>query len=73
MTNTEIELRVSHLEKELASLKTRVEQNVAPVPWWEKIAGTFAHDDAHEEAMRLGRAYRLAQRPPATESENGHS
>ena len=72
MTTAELEMRVTCLEKEIVLLKDRVEQNAAPVPWWEKIAGTFANNDAHEEAMRLGREYRLAQRPAATE-ENGNS
>ncbi len=30
--------------------------------WWEEIAGTFADDPAYDEAMRLGREYRLSQK-----------
>ena len=41
------------------------------LPWWKQIIGTFADDPAHEEAMRLGREYRLAQREDYdTDEEN---
>lgn len=62
MTNTELEARMKNLETEMAALKMRVEQHTAPATaWWDKIAGTFKDDAAHEEAMRLGREYRQAQ------------
>ena len=35
--------------------------------WREKIAGTFAQSEHYDEAMRLGREYREAQRPPDDE------
>jgi len=68
MSNAEIETRVKNLEHELALLKQRVEQSAPQAAWWDKIAGTFKDDAAHEEAMRLGREYRLAQRPPDTDA-----
>jgi hypothetical protein len=56
--------RVAALEAEVAHLKAKVEANsVEPVPWWHQIAGTFAGDDAYEEAMRLGREWRESFRP----------
>ena len=62
MTNAELETRVKNLEQELVLLKMRVGQDTAPpTPWWDKIAGSFKDDEAHQEAMRLGREYRLAQ------------
>lgn len=63
MSNTELENRISALEKEVALLKSKIEQNEKPKkPWWEEIVGTFANDPIYDEAMRLGREYRLAQR-----------
>jgi len=63
MTDTEIEMRFKVLETELALLKQRVEKiEKQELPWWKQIIGTFADDPAHEEAMRLGREYRLSQR-----------
>lgn len=63
MSNTELENRISALEKEVAILKQKIEKDEkSKKPWWEEIAGTFADDPAHEEAMRLGREYRLSQR-----------
>lgn len=63
MSNTELENRIAVLEKEVAVLKQKIEKDEkAKEPWWKQIVGTFADDPAHEEAMRLGREYRLSQR-----------
>ena len=63
MTSTEIETKFKALETELALLKDRFEKiEKKDLPWWKQIIGTFADDPAHEEAMRLGREYRLSQR-----------
>ncbi|MCY7376859.1 MAG: hypothetical protein LH472_12940 [Pyrinomonadaceae bacterium] len=63
MSNVEIETRISALEKELNTLKSKFEKiEKKEEPWWKQIIGTFANDPAHEEAMRLGREYRLSQR-----------
>jgi len=63
MSNTELENRISALEKEVALLKSKIEKSEEPKkPWWEERIGIFADDPAHEEAMRLGREYRLSQR-----------
>lgn len=37
-------------------------KDLASIPWWEQIAGTFADSSAYDEAMRLGREYRLTLR-----------
>jgi hypothetical protein len=59
VADIELEERVTKIEREIAILKTRVTQDSAvPLPWWEQVAGTFKDDAAHDEAMRLGRAYR---------------
>ncbi len=59
MATSELELRVSALEKELAKLKDKlVKDGTLELPWWEQISGTFANDPDFEEAMRIGREYR---------------
>lgn len=58
MITTELELRVSTLEKELEKLKWKLAKEDKSVPWWEKISGAFADDADFEEAMRIGREYR---------------
>lgn len=40
------------------------------MPWWKERIGIFANDPAHEEAVRLGREYRLAQREDYDADEN---
>ena len=66
MATTEIEIRVSALESEIAALKDKLAKiETAPKNWWEKISGSFADDADFEEAMWLGREYRLAQKEEA--------
>ena len=63
MSNTELETRIKTLESEIAVLKEKFKKiEKSESPWWEQIAGTFADDPIYEEAMRLGREYRLSQR-----------
>ena len=63
MATTEIEIRVSALESEIATLKEKLAKiEKSPTAWWQKVSGTFADDADYEEAMRLGREYRLAQK-----------
>jgi hypothetical protein len=59
MPPLDLETRVAILEAEVERLRAKVEPGgTRPTPWWERIAGTFADDHAHEQAMKLGRAYR---------------
>lgn len=60
-----IEERIAAIEQELAELKQQIQRQRAspPIPWWEKIAGTFANSEHYDEAMRLGREYRESLRP----------
>lgn len=63
MAEPDVNQRVTSLEKELESLKQKVKRlEKKDWPWWKQIIGTFANDPAHEEAMRLGREYRISQR-----------
>lgn len=67
-----LEERVATLENEIAKLKSTASnsnRHADDVPWWEAIAGVFENDPHFEEAMRLGREYRLSQGPPDDEVE----
>ncbi len=71
MSNTEVEERIAVLEKEINQLKAKFEKiEEKKVPWWKERMGTFADDPAHEEAMRLGREYRLSQREDYDQGED---
>ena len=65
MTTATLEERIAAVERELAQLKQQLQAETPPpvVPWWEKIAGTFANREHYDEAMGLGRAYRESLRP----------
>lgn len=58
--SAKLETRVATLERELASLKDKVEN--AESPWWKQNLGQFANDPIYAEAMKLGRAFREGQR-----------
>lgn len=70
----QLEERVAFLEAEVARLKDVLENGSSDQPltspWWEKIAGTFADEPMYDEAMKLGREYRDAQRLEDIEEEN---
>ncbi|MCG8587028.1 MAG: hypothetical protein MI757_20165 [Pirellulales bacterium] len=61
MSPAQLEKRIAALEQEMARLKSRLDAGDER-PWWERIAGTFANDPAHEEARKLGQEYRRAQK-----------
>ena len=59
-----LEYRVAVVEKELAQLKQQMDMDkplLSPHPW-DKVFGSFANSDGFEEAVRLGREYRLSLR-----------
>ncbi len=60
-----LEERMAAMEQELARIKQQLHSQAVPppIPWWEKIAGTFAESEHYDEAMRLGREYRQSLRP----------
>lgn len=62
MTNTELEHRISILETEMALLKSNHQKKTdQEKPWYRQIP-KFGGNSAYEEAMKLGREYRLTQR-----------
>jgi hypothetical protein len=74
MTKSEIERRLVELDSKVARLKEGGGKAATEPPrWWEQIAGSFAGDPAHEEAMRLGRKYRQSLRPKARKRRNGRA
>ena len=65
MTTTDIEKRLTAIERELAGLRTeraRPEKR-HPIQSLEAIHGTFEDDEAFREAMRLGRRWREGTKP----------
>jgi hypothetical protein len=72
MAAATLEERMAVLEQELALLKQQLQADQLPaiVPWWEKIAGTFAKSENYDEAMRLGREYRESLRPKDDEERD---
>jgi hypothetical protein len=64
MATHSLEERLTALEAEVAQLKRQLNQQKEEscVPWWERISGAFANDPMFDEAMRLGREWREAQR-----------
>ena len=55
---TAVEIEVERLKQEIETQKT---QKI--VPWYEKVFGTFKDDADYDEAMCLGKEYRMSQRP----------
>jgi hypothetical protein len=57
MNPSEIEHRLSNLEKAVAALQKRADNP------WPSIIGHFANDPIYDEIVRLGREYRDSQHP----------
>ena len=71
MSDTEVEKRITVLEKEVAFLKQIIEKDEkSKEPWWKQRMGMFANDPVYDEAMRLGREYRLSQREDYDKDED---
>ena len=66
MSTITLEERVALLEQEILAMKRQLPKPPV-VPWWEQISGVFADTPAFDEAIDLGRRYREAQRPAASE------
>ena len=65
MKDPAIEERLSALEKELAQIKEQLATDKHPSPShpWDRVFGSLADSKGFDEAVRLGREYREAQRP----------
>ena len=55
-----LEERVSHVEQDLAKLKSQVESLRSERGWIDRIKGSFKNDPDFEEILRLGREIRQA-------------
>ncbi len=53
----QLEARLERVEKELAELKAALAGKQAK-PWYQEIVGSFKHDKAFAEIIRLGRLIR---------------
>jgi hypothetical protein len=64
MSTTNIEKRLTAIERELARLKDgrAPARRPSPIEALEQIHGAFENDDAFQEAIRLGRRWRAGQR-----------
>jgi hypothetical protein len=60
MTTQQLEARLATLEEEMVEVKRLLmtKKELPQVPWWDKIAGSFAGDPDFDEAERLGREWR---------------
>ena len=66
----QFEKRVETLEAEVALLKNQLKiTSSANKPWWEEISGTFADNQAYDQAMQLGREYRQSENSNSVETE----
>ena len=70
MADIKLERRLADLEKEVESLRKKLDTLATPRPWWDRIAGTFEKDPVYERAMKLGRKYRRTQRPNGSQTED---
>jgi hypothetical protein len=68
MATQTLEQRVTNLETEVQELRERLVEGGAE-PWWRGVIGRFKDDPDFEEAMRLGREYRVSLRDRAEAEE----
>lgn len=61
---TDIEQRVTVLERDLAELKRRVGLSDAKKDWIKAITGSMKDYPEFKEVVRLGRKYRRSQKTP---------
>jgi hypothetical protein len=74
MTTAQVESRLTALEQEVARLKSQIAETPSRRNnWVEAIAGTFSNDPIFDEAMRLGRKWRVAQRPQSVRGGSSRS
>lgn len=64
MAKSELSLRVTALEAEMARIKEQLAKRAAPKKdWLDDWYGAFSNDPIYDEVVRLGREYRESLRP----------
>lgn len=64
MPRPNVEVRLTAIETELASLKKQVQiSKETKSDWLDSVWGSFENDPMYDEAMELGRKYRESLRP----------
>jgi hypothetical protein len=71
MATTNIEKRLTSIERELSRLKNghALAQTPTPIQSLESIHGAFENDEAFQETRRLGRQWRVQQRHQADKAK----
>jgi hypothetical protein len=71
MATTNIEKRLTNIERELARLKDghALAQKPTPIQSLEHIHDAFENDEAFQEAIHLGRRWRARQRHQADKAK----
>ena len=59
-----LEQRLAALERTVADLQRQLGNGSAPPNWIEKVSGVVRDDEEFLEMLKLGRAFRDADRPP---------
>jgi hypothetical protein len=58
-----IEQRLLALESAVANLQFRLTKMAPAANWIDKVTGSISDDEAFQEALEFGRAFRHADRP----------
>jgi len=58
-----IEQRLLALESRVANLQVRLSKMAPATSWIDEITGSISDDEAFQEALEFGRAFRHADRP----------
>jgi hypothetical protein len=61
--NSTIEGRLEAVEEAVAELKRKLEVQPPSPNWLDQVIGIFRDEPAFEEVVRLGREFRMADRP----------
>jgi hypothetical protein len=68
-TNPSVEERLAALEKAVAELQLQLTNRNGSPDWLDKVIGSISDDEAFEQALEYGRAYRASLRPPDAPGE----
>jgi hypothetical protein len=62
-TNSTIEGRLEAVEEAVAELKRKLEVQPPAPNWLDQVIGVFKDEPAFDEVIRLGREFRMSERP----------